>query len=120
MAKKKEQEGWIIILSATEEDILTVINGYVQGRYGFDILKQINKANKETDRREIGVGTLYPALKRMEQQGLITGRWGELASGEESGGARRRYYMISADGQRALDATQEYRQQLSSNQIFST
>jgi PadR family transcriptional regulator, regulatory protein PadR len=117
MAKKTE--GAVIILSATEEDILTVIWGFLQGVYGLDILNRINRANKETNRREIGVGTLYPALKRMEQQGLVTGRWGEYV-GEESGGARRRYYTISADGEAALIATQQYRQQLASNPIFAT
>jgi PadR family transcriptional regulator, regulatory protein PadR len=118
MAKKKE--GAVVILSATEEDILTVIWGYTQGVYGLDILSRINKANKQTNRREIGVGSLYPALKRMEQQGLITGRWGESASGEESGGARRRYYAISSEGETALTTTQQYRQQLASNQIYAT
>lgn len=117
MAKKKEGE--VIILSATEEDILTVIWGHSQGVYGLDILNRINRANKETNRREIGVGSLYPALKRMEQQGLVTARWGEEALGEESGGARRRYYAISADGEQALIATQQYRQQLSSSSVLA-
>jgi PadR family transcriptional regulator, regulatory protein PadR len=97
----KIKDGAVIILSATEEDILTVILRYEQGVYGLNILNQINKANKKTERREIGVGTLYPALKRMEKQGLIEGRWGEEALGEESGGARRRYYSISEDGEKA-------------------
>jgi PadR family transcriptional regulator, regulatory protein PadR len=114
MAKKTE--GAVIILSATEEDILTVIWGFSQGVYGLDILNRINRANQETKRREIGVGTLYPALKRMEQQGLISGRWGERI-GEESGGARRRYYSISADGAAALQSTQFYRQKLSLNPL---
>jgi PadR family transcriptional regulator, regulatory protein PadR len=117
MAKKKEGE--VIILSATEEDILTVIWGHAQGVYGLNILNRINRANKETSRREIGVGSLYPALKRMEQQGLVTARWGEEALGEESGGARRRYYSISAEGEQALIATQQYRQQLSLIQILA-
>jgi PadR family transcriptional regulator, regulatory protein PadR len=116
MAKKTE--GAVIILSATEEDILTVIWGHAQGVYGLDILNRINKANKETNRREIGVGSLYPALKRMEQQGLMSGRWGEEALGEESGGARRRYYKISADGEKALIVTRNYRRQLSFGQTI--
>jgi DNA-binding PadR family transcriptional regulator len=116
---KDTTEGTVIILSATEEYILSVIWGHSQGVYGLDILNQINKANKENNRREIGMGSLYPALKRMEQQGLVTARWGEEALGEESGGARRRYYTISADGAIALNTTQSYRQQLSSSSIFA-
>jgi PadR family transcriptional regulator, regulatory protein PadR len=117
MAKNLEDE--VVILSATEEDILTVILDHKHGVYGLDILKRINNANKETKRREIGVGSLYPALKRMEKQGLITGRWGEETSEEESGGARRRYYAISAPGKKALITTRLYRQQLSSNPILA-
>lgn len=118
MAKKTE--GAVIILSATEEDILSVLWKKAQGVYGLDLLNRINKANQETNRREIGVGSLYPALKRMEQQGLITGRWGEEALGEESGGARRRYYSISGDGEKALTSTQEYREQLLFSPTYAT
>jgi PadR family transcriptional regulator PadR len=111
MAKK--QDGESIVLSALEEDLLTALLGHTQGIYGLDLLNRINVANKKLGRRKIGVGSLYPALKRMEQQGLITGRWGdEDKPGEESGGARRRYYTISADGERALETTWLYRQQL--------
>lgn len=111
MAKK--QEGGAIVLSALEEDLLTVLWGHTQGVYGLDILNRINAANEKLGRRKIGVGSLYPALKRMEQQGLIAGRWGdEEIPDEESGGARRRYYSISADGETALRTTWQYREQL--------
>lgn len=111
MAKKKD--GGAIVLSALEEDLLTVLLGHTQGVYGLDILNRLNVANQKLGRREIGVGSLYPALKRMEQQGLITGRWGdEKFPEEESGGARRRYYSISAEGQEALETTWQYREQL--------
>ncbi len=109
-----------IILSVTEENILSVIRGYSQGVYGLDILNQINKANKENNRREISMSSLYPAFKQMERQGLVIARWGEEALGEESGGARRRYYAISADGEIALNATQSYLQQSSLDSILAT
>lgn len=111
----KPQDGGISILSATEEDILSVLFGVPHGVYGLDILHRINNANKKSGRREIGVGSLYPALKRMEKEGLIQGRWGdEKDPEEESGGARRRYYSISLDGERSLEATWNYRQELRS------
>jgi PadR family transcriptional regulator, regulatory protein PadR len=104
----------VIILSATAEDILTTLDGKDRGVYGLDILSRINKANKKTNRREIGVGSLYPTLKRMEKEGLIEGRWGEeKIMGEESGGARRRYYKISENGKKSLAATRNYRGELS-------
>jgi PadR family transcriptional regulator, regulatory protein PadR len=112
----KKAEGVVAILSATEEDVLTVILGFPQGLYGLDLLNRINRANKAINRREIIAGTLYPALKRMEQKGLITGRLGENV-GEESGGAKRRYYKASVDGEAAIIATQQYRQKLLSHPI---
>ena len=108
MAKKHEDGG--IVLSALEEDLLTVIQGYSEGIYGVELLNQINNASEKLKRRQIGVGSLYPALKRMEKQGLVKARWGE--DGDGTGGARRRYYSITGLGTNALKDTWLYRQQL--------
>jgi DNA-binding PadR family transcriptional regulator len=43
----------------------------------------------------VGSGTLYPILKRLEDEGLVSGRWeGEL----DEGGRRRRYYRLTGEG----------------------
>ena len=39
-------------------------------------------------------GTLYPALHRLEEAGLISGRWSEVS------GRRRRVYQLTAKGKR--------------------
>lgn len=111
MAKKNESGA--IVLSALEEDILTIIRPHAEGMYGLDILNRINEVNQNLKRRDLSVGSLYPALKRMEKQGLIKGRWGDDENTqEESGGARRRYYTICAPGKKALQDASEYRDQL--------
>jgi PadR family transcriptional regulator PadR len=110
MAKK--HDGGVIVPSALEEDILTLLTKSPQGIYGLDILGRLNTAAEKVGRRKFGVGSLYPALKRMEQQGLVAGRWGE----EESGGARRRYYSISAEGKKSLETTHEFRLELALQQ----
>jgi len=114
MAKK--HDGGVIVPSALEEDILTLLMKSPQGIYGLDILGRLNTAAEKVGRRNFGVGSLYPALKRMEQQGLVAGRWGEEVPGEESGGARRRYYSISAEGKKSLEATHEFRNALALQQ----
>lgn len=114
MARKND--GGVIMPSALEEDILTLLVESPQGIYGLDILGRLNVAAEKVGRNKFGVGSLYPALKRMEQQGLISGRWGEEVPGEESGGARRRYYSISAEGKKSLMATHEFRRALSFQQ----
>jgi PadR family transcriptional regulator, regulatory protein PadR len=40
-------------------------------------------------------GTIYPALRRLEQSGLIIGSWSVMA------GRRRRYYRLAAAGRKA-------------------
>lgn len=108
MAKKTADGG--IVLSAFEEDLLTLIQRHVDGIYGLDILHALNEANKKINRRLIGVGSLYPALKRMTKQGLLKDWWGNDRS--PSGGARRRYYRITALGRKALQSTWSYRELL--------
>lgn len=106
-----------IVLSALEEDLLTLIQHHVDGMYGLEVLNKLNEANQRVKRRNIGIGSLYPALKRMEQQGLLRGKWGE--EGSSSGGARRRYYCITAMGQQALNDTWRYRQAIGAPLVFS-
>lgn len=43
-------------------------------------------------------GTLYPVLRRMEDAGLVSGRWSEHA------GRRRRTYALTAKGRTAIKA----------------
>lgn len=46
---------------------------------------------------EVNQGSLYPALQRLEQRGLISSDWGTTENGR-----RARYYAITAAGRRAL------------------
>ena len=48
---------------------------------------------------QLNMGTLYPALMRLEQRGLVRGRWGVTDSNR-----RARFYTITATGRRQLDA----------------
>jgi PadR family transcriptional regulator PadR len=66
-----------------------------QPMYGYWIIKEL-------DRRSQGYfkfkeGTLYPALHRLEESGLIRGEWQALPSGRQ-----RRYYHITEKGLRRL------------------
>jgi len=47
---------------------------------------------------ELNQGTLYPALVRLEQQGLIKGTWQKTESNRDA-----KYYAITKAGQRALE-----------------
>jgi DNA-binding PadR family transcriptional regulator len=103
----KEQNG-ILVLSAQEEDILTVLLG--KELYGLQIIQAVNVASQ--CKRDIGFGSLYPALNRLSKNGLLKSRWGDEID-EESGGARRKYYKVTGLGERVLHETQNYRAALS-------
>lgn len=62
--------------------------------YGYQINKEIMK--KTGDSYELKEATLYTAFRRLEQAGYIRTYWGD-----ESVGARRRYYSITDSGREA-------------------
>lgn len=64
-------------------------------RHGYDLARLID----ERSRGEISfyVASLYPTLYRLEDKGLIDGRWVEKA-----GQRRRRYYRLTTAGRRTL------------------
>ena len=61
--------------------------------YGYKINKDI--LTRTDNQYELKEATLYTAFKRLEENGCITSYWGN-----ETTGARRRYYTITADGRR--------------------
>lgn len=65
--------------------------------YGYEINKAIER--KTSGRYELKEATLYTAFKRLEENGCITSYWGD-----ETTGARRRYYAITESGRRTLRA----------------
>ena len=54
--------------------------------------------------RETGLpsGTVYPALARAEDAGLVRGRWEQGDDSRGVGRPRRRYYELTAPGREAL------------------
>lgn len=63
--------------------------------YGYELVAELRR---QTDAVvDLPEGTVYPALRRLERQGLIAGRWVELADTP-----RRRYYALTQDGELAL------------------
>jgi DNA-binding PadR family transcriptional regulator len=81
-------------LSHTAALILqTVDQGF---SYGFDIM----------DATGLPSGTVYPALRRMESEGLVTSQWepGKKALAEQR--PARKYYRITRSGSEVLEQLQ--------------
>lgn len=68
-------------------------------RYGYDLVRLLSQAGFEVEE-----GTLYPILRRLEQQGVLVSTW-------DTAGARpRKYYALSDEGRRQRDElTQAWR-----------
>lgn len=77
--------------------VLAVLHGLHGEEYGYSLKNAL--AEKGIDVEE---GTLYPLLRRLESQGLLTSEW------RVDSGRPRRYYRLSAAG-RAAEATLDER-----------
>ncbi len=66
-----------------------------QPRHGYDISKLIQMRSGGAIR--FHVTSLYPLLYRLEERGLVEGRWVEKAEQR-----RRRYYSLTPAGHRVL------------------
>lgn len=64
-------------------------------RHGYEISKLIETRSGGT--LKFNVASFYPLLYRLEQRGLIQGRWVEKA-----GQRRRRYYKLTTQGRKML------------------
>jgi PadR family transcriptional regulator PadR len=71
---------------------LAVLAALRQERYGYTLRKSLTEKGMAVDE-----GTLYPLLRRLESQGLLTSEWRE----EEK--RARRFYRLSSEGRRVLD-----------------
>jgi len=63
--------------------------------HGYGVLLRIRQISK--DALEIPQGSLYPALYRLEHQGLISAEWGQSENNR-----RAKYYTLTATGRRRL------------------
>ncbi len=71
-------------------------------KYGREIRDEYQKRT----RKKMPFGSLYVTLRRMEdEKGFLKSRMGE--STHERGGNRRKYYRLTADGERARFAIQQ-------------
>lgn len=68
--------------------------------HGYAITAHIQTASRELLRVE--EGSLYPALHRMEQEGLVKSDWGTTEKNRDA-----RFYTLTAAGRRQLVAEQQ-------------
>jgi DNA-binding PadR family transcriptional regulator len=67
-------------------------------RHGYEIMKQVN--DDSLGKIKVGPGSLYTVIKQLSDDGFI-----EEVEGEDS---RRRYYRLTKDGWKRLNAELDY------------
>jgi PadR family transcriptional regulator PadR len=68
--------------------------------HGLGISRRIEQITQGTF--QVKPGSLFPSLHRMEQEGWITGNWGESENNR-----RARYYRLTKAGRRQLEKETE-------------
>jgi len=68
--------------------------------YGYEICKRLRKSSGGI--LELNEGSLYPALHKLEQAGLLSSRWEPTADGR-----RRKYYALTPAGEQHLAQKRE-------------
>ncbi len=77
--------------------ILLVLSQLQRPTYGYSLVKRLSENQIPMD-----ANTLYPLLRRLEGQGLLTSQWD---TGESK---PRKYYQITPDGLEVLEKTKEF------------
>jgi transcriptional regulator len=76
-------------------DLLVLKTLSLAPMHGWGISQRVQQTSEGV--LEVNQGSLYPALQRLEKDGLITSEWGTTDNNR-----RARYYRLTAAGRRAL------------------
>ena len=69
--------------------------------HGYGVLLRLQQISREA--LQIPQGSLYPALYRLEHQGLVTFEWGESENKRQA-----KYYKLTAAGRKRLREETDY------------
>lgn len=69
-------------------------------QHGYAIAARLDQVSRGAI--QLNMGTLYPALMRLEQRGLVRGQWGVTDNNR-----RARFYSLTSAGRRSLEVERE-------------
>lgn len=72
--------------------VLAVLSQLGEAQYGYDLMRILGEQGLQVEQ-----GTLYPLLRRLEEEGLLESEW------RIEGARPRRYYRISKRGKEVLE-----------------
>ena len=78
-------------------DVLILRVIALEPMHGWAIAQRIKQMSNDV--LQVGQGSLYPALHKLEQQGWIQAEWGESENNR-----RAKYYSLTRAGRKAMEA----------------
>jgi PadR family transcriptional regulator PadR len=81
--------------------VLATLSQLGKPKYGYALIEQLSEQGLDIEQ-----GTLYPLLRRLEEQGLLESEW------NVEGSRPRRYYVISPEGRTVLKSLSNEWEQL--------
>jgi len=76
--------------------IISVLSQLEKNQYGYSLLQNLDSKGVKME-----AGTLYPLLRRLESQGLLSSEW------DTSESRPRKYYVLSPEGSQVLKQLKE-------------
>ena len=76
--------------------VLAVLGALREEHYGYSLGKSLKNMDINIDE-----GTLYPLIRRLEKQGLLTSEWREEAK------RKKRFYRLSTEGENVFRQLRE-------------
>lgn len=93
-------------LGEFEELVLLAVAALQEDAYGVEIKRELEQQLKT----RLSVGSIQSALKRMEEKGFLTSRFGEAT--QVRGGKRKRIYKTTSYAHKVLAEMKEVRARL--------
>ena len=92
MSNIDEQIGSLIVELRRGTLVLSVLSQLHNPEYGYSLVQKLEKKNAP-----IEAGTLYPLLRRLEKQQLLTSSW------DTSESRPRKFYVLSDEGKQVYE-----------------
>lgn len=93
-------------LGEFEELVLLMVGALYDEAYGVAVMEEI----KDETGRSVNISAIHSALRRLEEKGFVKSRMGGATN--ERGGRRKRYFVLTSYGKKALDDAQSLRLKL--------
>jgi len=89
------------------EELILLTVGVLYGKaYGVAVMDEIAKQTG----RDLNISAVHAVLKRLEEKGLVSSAMSDPS--QERGGRRKRIFLLTAAGKKALEEANEMRNQL--------